>query len=79
MITLANAESRRVTELVAAYEEHEITTHELCECLERLSSEVLFVIANYTVGSEDVLPASDRLRSARHICRQLAASTRSYC
>ena len=40
MITLANAESRRVTELVAAFEDHEITAHELCECLEGLSSEV---------------------------------------
>jgi len=79
MITLANAESRRVTELVAAFEDHEITAHELCECLEGLSSEVLFVIANYRVGSEDLLPASDRLRSARQICRQLAASTRAYC
>jgi hypothetical protein len=79
MITLANAESRRVTELVAAYEEHEITTHELCECLAGLSSEVLFVIASYTVGSEDVLPASDRLRLARRVCRQVATSSRSYC
>ena len=63
MMTLANAESRRITELLAAFEEHEITTHEFSECLERLSSEALFVVANYSTGSEDMFPVSDRLRS----------------
>ena len=78
-MTLANAESRRVTELVDAFEDHEITRHELCECLQRLSSEALFVVANFSNGTEDILPASDRLRSARLICRRIAAATRSYC
>jgi len=78
-MTLANAESRRVTELVDAFEDHEITRHELCECLERLSSEVLFVVANFSTRTEDVLPVSDRVRSARQICRQIAAATRPYC
>ena len=79
MTTLANAESRRVSELVAAYDEHEITKHELCEGLESLSSEVLLVIASYSAGSEEILPVSDRLRSALQVCRHLAASTRVYC
>jgi hypothetical protein len=79
MMTLANAESRRVTELLAAFEEHEITTHEFSDCLERVSSEALFVVANFSTGSEDMSPISDRLRFARQICRQLAAAYRSYC
>jgi hypothetical protein len=79
MMTLANVESRRITELLAAFEEHEITTHEFSDCLERLSAEALFVVANFSTGSEDISPVSDRLRFARQICRQHATACRSYC
>ena len=79
MMTLANAETRRVTELVGAFEEHEITMHEFSECLEGLSSEALQVIASFTSGSEDLFPPSDRLRSARQLCRTFATTRRAYC
>jgi hypothetical protein len=79
MMTVANAESRRITELLTAFDEHEITTHEFCDCLQHLSSEALFVVANFSTGSEDICPVSNRLRSARQICRQLAGASRSYC
>jgi hypothetical protein len=79
MMTLANVETRRVAELVSAYEDHEITMHEFCECLERLSPEVLFVTGTFAIGSEEICPVSDRLRLARQVCREVAGVTRCRC
>ena len=79
MQTLANAESRRVFELVTAFEERQITLGELQDGLRPVSSETLQVAATFGSARDAFDPGTPRLHSARLVVRTLAAVTRSRC
>lgn len=76
MNILANVESRRVFEVVSAFEECQITLHELEEVLRPLSSEALQVAVTFGSARDSSLPGAPRLQSARRIVRTLARASR---
>ena len=77
MQTLSNAESRRVFDLVSAFEECQITVGELHDGLLPVSSETLQVVATFGSARDAFEPGTPRMHSARLIVRTLAALTRS--
>ena len=79
MQSLSNSESRRVFELVTAFEEHQITLSELNDCLKPVSSETLQVVATFGSARDAFEPGTPRISSARQVVRTLAALTRSRC
>ena len=76
MLTIANAESRRVFTLVSAFEDRQITLDELMDGLGNVSSETLQVAATFGMIREPWQAFSARLGSARRICQTLATSVR---
>lgn len=79
MQTLSNVESRRVSELVAAFEDRQITLNELQECLSPVSSETLQVVATFGAVRDAFEPRIMRLHSARPLIRSLASVARCRC
>ena len=77
MNSLSNAESRRVFELVTAFEERQITSGELHECLRPVSSETLQVVATFGSIGDAFEPGIPKAYSARVVVRTLAAVARS--
>ncbi len=79
MLTIANAESRRVFVLLSAFEDREITSEELLDGLSAVSSEVLQVAATFGMMREAWQGFSRRQDSAKRLCKTLAESTRCLC
>jgi hypothetical protein len=75
MLTVANAETRRACAVVAALEEHEITSGECAEALAALSPEALQVMATMLGQFANQLEGDRhrRLMRARAICLRLVA------
>ena len=61
MQSLSNSESRRVFELVTAFEEHQITLSELNDCLKPVSSETLQVVATFGSARDAFEPGTPRI------------------
>jgi hypothetical protein len=76
MTSISNLESRRAVELVAAFQQHEITLTELSEEAQPLSSETLYVVASFLACEEADRHFDARLLSAKARCRQLAVVNR---
>ena len=66
-------------DLVAAFEERQITVSELHECLTPVSSETLQVVATFGSVRDAFETGTPRLQSARLVVRTLAAATRCRC
>jgi hypothetical protein len=79
MFSVSNAESRRVFELVTAFEERQITLVELQEGLRPVSAETLQVVATFGSARDAFEPGTPRLHSARIVIRSLAWLLRSRC
>ncbi|HYP06435.1 MAG TPA: hypothetical protein VER03_09355 [Bryobacteraceae bacterium] len=78
MQIVSNAESRRVYELVSAFEDQQITLRELQEALSPVSSETLQVVVTFGSARDAFEPGTPRLHSARCVIRNLAALTRCH-
>jgi hypothetical protein len=76
---VSNVESRRVFELVTAFEERQITLGELQDELKPVSSETLQVVATFGSFRDVFESGTPRLYSARAVVRTLAAMTRPRC
>jgi hypothetical protein len=68
-----------VLDLIAAFEEREITLGELEDCLTAVSSETLQVIATFGSARDAFEPGTPRMHSARRVVRELATATRCRC
>jgi hypothetical protein len=76
-LEVRNAHSRRACELVAAFEEHEITVAEFDEVMGQLSPEILQVTAAVLSHWAELYPErSARLLSAGAYCRKRASQHR---
>ncbi len=77
MHSVSNAESLRVSELVVAFEEHQITLVELQEALRPTSAETLQVVATFGSARDACEIGTPRLHSARIVIRDMASHLRS--
>lgn len=74
-LTIANVESKRVCELISAFEDSQITLPEFKEGLTQLSPESLQVAGTFLSPRE--FPGA-RLNTALTACKKAAAGTRCY-